>query len=331
MALDHVIFPSFGKMKVRNPVLITGVPRSATTYLYKLLAGDRDNFTCFKLWELLFAPSIIQKHILSLIIKVDRWIGRPLYRTSHLFDRIFLARIARLHEISLSNPEEDEILLIHAFASVYLSYFFPDVLALEPHHFFDEDLSNTKRNEIMHYYKKCIQRHVYFYDRDEKKHFLSKNPSFISKTTSLAKTFENARLIYMLRSPLKTIPSTISLNKNIYSIFSGRLDSNPLSAKTKETIIRWYKMADRSMLTHWQHRSKTIPFRKVTSDPATILSDIYTFLKLTPGTSIHQLIEVERKSSLKRMTTHDYQSVEGEDIIKRKLDFIFDGPFRDDI
>lgn len=331
MFLDRFIFPGFRKMNTSNVVFITGVPRSATTYLYKLLAEDKLNFTCFRLWEILFAPSIIQKHILSWILKIDRVIGRPLYHASHLFDRIFLARIARIHEISLANPEEDEMLLIYAFASVYLTFFFPDVPALEPHLFFDEDISAAKRNRIMLFYKKCIQRHVYFYDRDENKYFLSKNPSFISKTTSLAETFENARLIYMLRSPLKTIPSTISLNKNIYSLFSGTLHSNPLSAKTRETIIQWYKMADKSIATRWQHRSITVPFRKVTTDPATTLSDIYTFLKRTPGGSLTQRVNMERQSRAKNVVTHAYESVVGDDILKLKLDFIFQGPFRDDI
>ena len=331
MFLDHLIFPGFRKMKVSNLVFITGVPRSATTYLYKLLAEDKHNFTCFKLWELLFAPSVIQKHILSMFLKIDAVIGRPLYRASHLFDRIFLARIARIHEISLSNPEEDEILLIYAFASVYLSFFFPDVSAVEPHLFFDEDISPAKRKRIMLFYKKCIQRHIYFYDRDEQKYFVSKNPSFISKTTSLAETFENARLIYMLRSPLKTIPSTISLNKNIYSLFSGSLNSNPLSAKTRDAIIRWYKMANSSLASRWQHRSITVPFRKVTTDPATTLSDIYTFLKLTPEGSITQRIYMEQQSRSKYVTPHGYESVGEDDILARKLDFIFEGPFRDDI
>ena len=127
-------------MKITNAVFITGVPRSATTYLYNSLAKDKRNFTYFKLWEILFAPSIIQKHIVSWILKVDRLIGRPLYRTSLLYDRIFLARIARLHETGLSKPEEDEMLLLYTFTSVYLAYFFPDLPALDPYMFFDEDI-----------------------------------------------------------------------------------------------------------------------------------------------------------------------------------------------
>lgn len=138
----------------------------------------------------------------------------------------------------------------YAFASVYLVYFFPDISTLDSYLFFDEEISHRKRNKIMPFYKACFQRHVYFYDQHEEKCFLSKNPVFISKTTSLAETFDSARLIYMLRSPFKTIPSTISLNRNIYSVFSGELEVNPLASKTTETIIRWYKMAEQSIEAH---------------------------------------------------------------------------------
>src|SRR6188768_2686337 len=112
MLVDHLLFPGFTKIKVSKGVFITGVPRSATTYLYHLLASDGKNFTCFKLWEILFAPSITQKHLYSWIFKFDHLIGRPLYRTSLWWDRKFLGRIAQLHDTGLSKPEEDEMLLV---------------------------------------------------------------------------------------------------------------------------------------------------------------------------------------------------------------------------
>ena len=330
MLFDHLFFPAFRKMNVRNMVLITGVPRSATTYLHHLLGEDTQNFTCFKLWEILFAPSIIQKYIFSWMLKGDRRIGRPLYRASLQYDRL-LTPIARLHETGLSKPEEDEILLLFAFASVYLAYFFPELPSVDKHLLFDEQIRKTKRRKIMKFYKRCIQRHVYFYDRHEKKCFLSKNPSFISKTTSVSETFENARLIYMLRSPLRTIPSTINLNKNVYPFIPGKLSTNPLAAETRDTIVRWYKMADKSIANHWQQNSITIPFRKITGNPVDTVSAIYSFLRLTRPDNLNQLLEVEQKKNLTHETPCEYTNGDEEDLINRELGFIVNGPFRDDL
>ena len=62
LLLDHVFFPSFKRQIIRNPVFIVAAPRSGTTYLFHTLAKDQTTFTAFKLWEIILAPSIIQKY-----------------------------------------------------------------------------------------------------------------------------------------------------------------------------------------------------------------------------------------------------------------------------
>jgi hypothetical protein len=332
MLLDRVFFPGFRKMQLNNTGFIIGVPRSATTYLFNLMSNDNKQFTCFKLWEILFAPSVIQKYLLSAVIKIDRFIGRPLYRLSLFFDKLFLGKIAKLHEISFSKPEEDEMLMLYTFSSIYLSFFFPEVPALNSHLFFDEEVSAEKRKKLMLFYRSCIQRHVYFFDRREQKIFLSKNPSFVSKLNSIAETFPEAKLIYMLRSPLKTIPSTISLNLNVYSIFSGRRTENPLAELTTEAIIRWYKMADNSIRSRWLNRSVIVPFKKITGQPEETIKEIYTFLDKTPGSIMTRLLISEQENSRNYRSAHKYKIFPGIPAeISLNLDFIFNGKYRDEL
>jgi hypothetical protein len=50
MLADWLLFPGFRKMKLKKAGFIIGVPRSATTYLFNILAQDTKHFTCFKLW-----------------------------------------------------------------------------------------------------------------------------------------------------------------------------------------------------------------------------------------------------------------------------------------
>ncbi|CAN5769469.1 hypothetical protein BH10BAC3_BH10BAC3_24780 [soil metagenome] len=333
MMLDWIVFPGFRKMPLNNLCFIIGVPRSATTYLLHILARDNDQFTCFKLWEILFAPSIIQKYILLPVLKLDRLLGRPLYRLSIKMDKAFLGKIAVLHEISLSKPEEDEILLVYAFASMYLAFFFPGVKALDPHLFFDEDLSPAKRKKIMLFYKRCVQRHCFVFNRNEQKYFLSKNPCFISKIASIGETFPQASLVYMLRSPFKTIPSTLILNSNVYSLFSGVKYENPLYEKTTRAIIRWYQMADRSIEKYWRHRCITVPFRKVTSQPGQTIKEVYDFLKLSPAPKMNLLLQKEDDNSRNYKSLHKYNEKPGllQEEISSELQFIIHGKYRDQL
>jgi hypothetical protein len=333
MMLDWIIFPGFAKMPLKKTCFIIGVPRSATTYLLHVLNKDSEQFTCFKLWEILFAPSVIQKFFLLAIIKFDRLIGRPLYKFSLFIDKIFLGKISTIHETSLSKPEEDEMLLLYEFASMYLAFFFPEVKALDPHLFFDEDISPANRKKRMLFYKRCAQRHMFVFDRKGEKYFLSKNPCFISKTKSIAETFPEAKLLYMLRSPFKTIPSTISLNSNIYSLFSGVKYENALLDKTTASVIRWYQMADDSIKKNWQGRYMTVPFKKITSLPELTVNEIYEFLKINPEKEMSLLLKTEQQKSSSYKSEHNYSSNTNlfDEKIYSNLRFVVEGQYRDEI
>jgi hypothetical protein len=297
--------------------------------MHSTIAEDRANFTCFRLWELLFAPSIVQKYFFSSLISADRVVGRPLHRLSILWDRIFLERISRLHKTGLTQPEEDEYLLLYAFSSVFLTFLFPEVRSAERHMFFDEDTEPEKRRKIMAFYKACLQRHVYFHDPFERKFFLSKNPSFVSRTISLKETFPNARLIYMLRSPLYTVPSFINLNRNVYSLFYGTLKANPLAGRARQAVIRWYTMADRALEKEWKAGSIVIPFQQVTRYPNETLSAIYKFIGL-PG-PVRALSAPQGKKEHAGKGAAEYEVDHEDQVIRRELAFIFSGPYGDQI
>ena len=332
MLLDWIIFPRFWKTNIEKSCFIIGVPRSATTYLLNILAKDKEQFTCFKLWEILFAPSIIQKYILLGFINVDRLIGRPLYHVSKMMDKLLLGKIARLHETGFAKPEEDEMLLMYVFGTLYLAFFFPEVKALDSHLFFDEEVADRKRKNYIIFYRRCVQRHAYVFNRSGKKFFLSKSPCFICKTATIGKVFPKARMLYMLRSPLKTIPSAISLNLNVYSIFSGRRTENPLAVQTSEAVMRWYRMAEDSLMKHWQERNMFVPFRRITKHPANTIKSIYQYLNIVPSVTMEELLDAEEINSAKYKSSHKYvPSPFPDEVINSRLSFIFDGSYYLDI
>lgn len=332
MLLDWLVFPGFRKMQLDKTCFIIGVPRSATTYLLHLLAKDKEQFTCFALWEILLAPSVIQKYFWLAIVGIDRRIGRPLFRLSLQIDKILLGKIATIHATSLSQPEEDEMLLIYTFGSMYLAFFFPEVKSMDPHLFFDEGLSEAKRKKLMLFYKRCVQRHAFVFNRAGDKYFLSKNPCFISKTASIATTFPRAKLLYMLRSPYKTIPSTISLNANVYSLFSGARKDNPLACKTTEVVIRWYEMANASIEKNWNRRSMTVPFKKITGQPEATVKSICQFLQLQPSCELQAILKKEQDKCGEYKSVHRYQQEESlQNTIGNRLDFVVNGMYQYEI
>ena len=85
----------------------------------------------------------------------------------------------------------------------------------------------------------------------------------------------------MLRPPAQTIPSTIKLNRNIFSMISGEPIDNSFEAKTRDTVVRWYRMAETSVSGHWQERSMTVPFESITQEPQETLREVYGFLGIS--------------------------------------------------
>lgn len=321
MLLDHVFFPHFTREKIERPAFIIGVPRSATTYLLKVMASDTENFTCFRLWEIMFAPSILQKYFWKAVIRIDRSIGRPLWRLSKVYDRIVLGKITKIHETGMTNAEEDEMLLLYTFSSMYLTFFFPDVKATDELIFFDTHYAPRKRKRAMQFYKRCVQRHLFVFGGNGKKKFLSKNPCFISKMESVAETFPDAQLLYMIRTPYRTIPSTISMNSNIYSMLCRKKYAEIMFDRTRDAVIRWYVNADKALQSHWAGRNYVVRFDSITKQPEQTLTEIYRFLDVAPGARMLQRMHEEQQKAAAYSTEHKYNAQTGihDALIEEKL------------
>jgi hypothetical protein len=197
--------------------------------------NDRQ-FSSLKMWEIVFAPSILQKKFFLMIGRLDRMMGKPLYRLAvRLEDKAF-AGSRSMHKISHFEPEEDEIILIHIFSSLFLTFMFPfdDMNGFSR---FDTDVPPVRRKKIMNFYKKCVQRHLYVFGPD--KHFLSKNPASSSKINSIYETFPDAKIICTVRQPFEALPSAISWVSYGFNQFNTA-DQAVVTAKILALISHFY-------------------------------------------------------------------------------------------
>jgi len=150
--LDEIIFPGYRNVEIKKPVFIAGFPRSGTTYLHRVMDND-PQFSSLKLWEIIFAPSIIQKKFFRQLGRLDRAMGKPLYRISIAIENKVFAGSRSMHKISHFEAEEDEIILIHVFSSLFLTFMFP-FDEMNQFSRFDTDVSPERRKKIMKFYKK---------------------------------------------------------------------------------------------------------------------------------------------------------------------------------
>lgn len=205
LVFDHVLFPGFRRVEVREPVFIVGHSRSGTSLLHKLMCADGERFSWFMTYELLL-PSLVQKRLVRWLARMDRrFLDSAVERRVTAWeDRVF-AKGRKMHPMSLTGPEEDEFTLALPFCSASVAMVFPYLSELQPWNCFDRMLPERKRRRILGYYRELVRRQL-FLNGPEKAH-LAKNPVFSDKVESLLETFPRARFVVMVRNPLETIPS----------------------------------------------------------------------------------------------------------------------------
>jgi hypothetical protein len=311
---DEILFPAYRHTAVTRPVFIVGFPRSGTTYLHRLLDNDQDQFTSLKLWEIIFAPSILQKKFFLFLGKLDRLLGKPLYRAAiRIEDKLFEGS-RKMHKISHFEAEEDEIILMHIFSSLFLAFMFPfedmDVFGR-----FDTEVPLAQRQKIMRFYKKCVQRHLYVFGPD--KHFLSKNPASSSKINAIYETFPDAKIICMVRHPFEAIPSAISWVSYGFNQFNT-VDQQILTDRILHLMSPWYTYP----LTELDKRpesSKMIEkYEDLVSDPAAFVKRLYLRFGFAASSIFNDFLIRESEKAKQYKSSHDY-SMSGYGLIADRI------------
>lgn len=240
LLIDNLLFYKFKKIEIKEPLFIVSMPRTGTTMLLHLLSSFKDDFTSFKLWELLFAPSISQKLIFLAINKLDKKMNFKIKKIVIYFSDKVYKNISAIHNTGLEQPEEDELILIWSLSSGYIQYFYPDSQLFDYFLHFDNQIHKKKKKRIMKRYFKLIQRHNYVFNKNQKKKFISKNPFMMSKIDSLHNQFQDAKILSINRCPNIIINSTINLNELIFKSISSVSFKPELKIKTKNLIVKWY-------------------------------------------------------------------------------------------
>jgi hypothetical protein len=320
LALDFIFFPRFVWQKISKPVFIIAAPRSGTTFLYHSLANNKEHFTAVKLWEIVFAPSIIQKYLIFGFFKLDKFIGAPLKRLLLGFENLLIGKLKTIHLIGLNMPEEDEGLLVWNLTTLYFNFFYADSNFFEDFLHFDSSMPENRKKRIMKRYLRLVQRHNFVFNRKNKRQFVSKNPLMMNKIGALSTIFPDAKILNINRNPKETIPSTIHLGHSLYGIFTSIPQNERVKTATKNLLISWYKMAEENLNVHYSNQHLKINFYDLVNSNSNEWQRISNFLELPDGTI--QRDERKEKVGHKSKSSYDKLSEEETLIILEELPFL---------
>lgn len=302
--LDNLLFPSWKKIRVVAPVFVVGMPRTGTTRLQSVLGADKIQFSSMKLWEMLFAPSVLQKKFFILVARVDRLTHGFLSRPLHKLDQYAFRQYKPAHPTSFFGMSEDDLLLIHIFSGLFLIFLFPSKKNLKAIIRFDDTPNETRNLRIIRFYKHCIMKHLYVFG--EHKTYLSKSPGHTPKMNYLTRIFPDCRFICTFRKPEQVIPSAISLFVRFCEIYYTPYQVNRIVNRTFEMADYWYPHPLEIFKTLQKSRYILVNYTALTQDIRSVICNIYNHFNITLGASYDTLLTDMQAQSY--ISAHQYSA-----------------------
>jgi hypothetical protein len=253
---DLTRHPEILDVPITRPLIITGLPRSGTTFLHRLMSEDPAGRTLLY-WETL-EPSPPPE---PSTYRTDPRIAR-VRRKTNLLERLS-PRLATAHELDADSPEEDNSFYAHDFRSRIFGFMF-GVIDYNTW-LVEDDL------EGLHDYARRQMQHLSWKVRGD--YWVLKAPAHMFWLPKLLAAFPDASIIVTHRDPCRVIPSLCSLAAGLWGIMTDRLDLRSLGTGFVEALPLGPErmIADRATLD--PARFFDVSYAKMVADPiATIRS-----------------------------------------------------------
>jgi hypothetical protein len=323
LAADRVVYPGFRAIPLDRPIFVLGNPRSGTTFIHRFLLNT-ERMAAFQLWEMLF-PAICARKMLAGVI--------------HRFAPLSPARYhsSAAHETGLRDVETDDALAFFHFVDggFLWSYFlaWEDEWGSErSHRYFDLDNEPQADVErLFRYMEACWRRNLYYH---RQRRIIVKASSFTLRVRTLLKRYPDCRLIYMVRDPVETIPSGMSLLTGVLEKAYDMFHSTREEARRQylENLYQASVQLYRAFHDVW--RSGDIPkqnlrlvsYNRMMTDLEGTMAELMDFLEIDPAPQLQVKLAEQSQKQRNHHSEHQY-SLEKfgltEERIRRDLAFVY--------
>jgi hypothetical protein len=219
--------PEMNDAPIRQPVFITGLPRSGTTFLHRLMLTDPVN-RAPAVWETI-APSPASGTREQRIARVARqleafeWLA-PEFRA--------------LHPLEATSPQECSEITAHVFRSLRFdtNYHIPSY-----RNWLDADV--VRHLPAYRFHKRFLQ-FLQHQDGAAQPRWVLKCPEHLFALQAIRSVYPDARLVFVHRDPVKVLLSQARLTEVLRRPFTRRLDPRTLGPDESR---RWLDGTNRMM------------------------------------------------------------------------------------
>ncbi len=214
--------PAVLNERIGRPLVVLGLPRSGTTFMFNLLAQDPAHRFLAN-WET-SVSQIPPRKIGAILRDPRRRKGRFLMRMQNAV----APRLKEVHEFRLDGPEECTQLLMQSFATQALAGFF-DAPA------YSDWLDTADHGETYAHHKRILQTLQWTYPGER---WLLKSPDHLAGVGAMARAYPDACYIHMHRDPSVSVVSWASLNSVFRAIGSHEPDATRLGDQALRRLAR---------------------------------------------------------------------------------------------
>ncbi len=303
--LDELLFQRYRRQPVDAPVFILGNFRSGTTFLHRLLSKDEQRFCTMAMWEILFSPSISGRKLVDGIVGLGRALGNPIGWIQRRIEA-FWHEQSPFHEISLSEPEEDEYLLLHIWSALTIGLSSGLLDETLPYTYFDTRLPVARKRRIMGFYRRCVQRHLYARGGRCPATYLAKNPALTPKIESLVEHFPDAKIIYLVRNPLDAISSFVSMMNFSWEVMGAPPEGPALRNYLLGMAQHWYAYPLKVLDAAPADRYVIVNYDEMVRDPEAVVRSIYAHFDFTIDPAFEAVLREESRKASGYTSRHAY-------------------------
>jgi Sulfotransferase family len=269
--------PGFADTPLKSPIVITGVPRTGTTALHRLMAVD-PRLQGLQTW-LLNAPMPRPPR--------DSWENYPAFQQTiaSIEARLALAPERKAaHQSAAEGVDECCGILRQSFVSNIWNCMGWSSAT------YDSWWQTQGESHAYRYFRQCVQL-IGMNDSD--KRWLLKNPGHIEHLHEVFAIFPDAKVIQTHRDPAKAMPSMVSLLGRLHPSYEeGRYDQRLRNMMRRETE-KWANAAAKTDAVKAHHPGQVLDIVHADfhADPMGVVEKVCAFVGLELADNVRPLLE----------------------------------------
>ena len=295
--------PGFDARSITSPVVITGVPRTGTTALHRLMAVDQ-RFQGLQTW-LLDSPMPRPP--------IETWKNYPEFqKTAAALEAQYAAAPEKraAHYRAAEEVHECCMVLRQSFVSNLWNCAWSAAT-------YDAWWQCQSEEAAYRHYYRCVQL---IGSNEPEKRWLLKNPGHIDNLDLLFAIYPDAKVIQTHRDPAKAVPSLVSLLMQLNSLTEeDRREQRAQNMLTRE-VAKWSSAVRKAEQVRKQHPDNVLDIihSDFHRDPMAVLERIYAFIGMNITSEVRAgfIRRIEEKPELAhgvhRYNIADYGMTEEE-------------------